>query len=166
MNIWITIAETFLGIQRSFWVKDVASIQLWDLAGSGQLKCKTMSYCNTMRQTQLMIITLLFSWSFKSWNNFCAGRHRSATRTWLVCCMIWVCAFLQMIHLCQSNVLNCFTLDRSSCFFQWKIMLMFLFKSNVYCPSSTRLLKVEFLILLKVVNFWGVLFCGFFFCGN
>ena len=51
-------------------------------------------------------------------------------------------------------------------------MLMFLFKSNVYRPSSTSLLKALFLIWLKGVNFCGVLFCGFFysagtnFCGS
>ena len=41
-------------------------------------------------------------------------------------------------------------------------MLMFLFKSNVYRPSGTSLLKALFLIRLKGVNFCGVLFCGFF----
>ena len=38
-----------------------------------------------------------------------------------------------------------------------------LFKSNVYRPSGADLLKVEFLIRLKGVNFCGVLFCGCFF---
>ena len=41
-------------------------------------------------------------------------------------------------------------------------MLMFLFKSNVYRPSGTSLLKALFLIRLKGANFCGVLFCGFF----
>ena len=41
-------------------------------------------------------------------------------------------------------------------------MLMFLFKSNVYRPSGTSLLKALFLIRLKGVNFCGDLFCGFF----
>ena len=72
-------------------------------------------------------------------------------------------AFLQMTHSCQSNVLNGFTLYSSSCFFQWKIMLMFLFKSNVYRSSGISLLKAEFKIWLKGVNFCGVLFCGCFF---
>ena len=40
-------------------------------------------------------------------------------------------------------------------------MLMFLFKSIVYRPSGTSLLKALFLIWLKGVNFCGVLFCGF-----
>ena len=48
------------------------------------------------------------------------------------------------------------------CFFQLIIMLMFLFKSNVYRPSGTIQLKVLFLIWLKGVNFFGVLFCGSF----
>ena len=42
-------------------------------------------------------------------------------------------------------------------------MLMFLFKSNVYRSSSISLLKAEFLIWLKGVNFCGVLFCGCYF---
>ena len=48
-------------------------------------------------------------------------------------------------------------------FLQWKIVLMFLFVSNVYCPSGTSLLKAEFLVGLKRVNFCGVLSCVFFF---
>ena len=32
----------------------------------------------------------------------------------------------------------------SGCFFQWKIMLMFLFKSNVYRPSGTSAKRVVF----------------------
>ena len=41
-------------------------------------------------------------------------------------------------------------------------MFTFLFKSNVYRPSGTSLLKALFLICLKGVNFCGALFCGFF----
>ena len=41
-------------------------------------------------------------------------------------------------------------------------MLMFLFKSNVYHPSGTSLLKALFLIGLKGVNFCGFLFWGCF----
>ena len=41
-------------------------------------------------------------------------------------------------------------------------MLMFLFKSHLYRPSGTSLLKALFLIRLKGVNFCGVLFCGIF----
>ena len=48
-------------------------------------------------------------------------------------------------------------------FLQWKIVLMFLFESNVYCPSGTSLLKAEFLVGLKRINFCGVLSCVFFF---
>ena len=44
-------------MQRGFRVKR-CSIKLWDLTGNGLLKCKTMPYCNTMRQTQSIIITL------------------------------------------------------------------------------------------------------------
>ena len=38
---------------------------------------------------------------------------------------------------------------------------MFLFKSNVYHPGVKSLLKLGFLILLKGINFCGVLSCGF-----
>ena len=44
-------------MQRGFRVKR-CSIKLWDLTGNGVLKCKTMPYCNTMRKTQSIIITL------------------------------------------------------------------------------------------------------------
>ena len=77
-------------------------------------------------------------------------------------------------HSCQSNVLNCCTihifcalhivllaiqttrrmyLSLGWLLFQWKIMLMFLFKSSVYSPSGISLLKALFIILLKGVNF-------------
>ena len=83
--------------------------------------------------------------------------------------------FLRMTHSCQSNVLNCCTLDIfcvlhivllvihttvyrmylcSGCFFQ--------FYKNLYRLNGTSLLKALFLIWLKGVNFCGVLFCGFF----
>ena len=42
-------------------------------------------------------------------------------------------------------------------------MLLFLFKYNVFHPSGKSLLKAEFFLLLKGVNFGGVLFCGFLF---
>ena len=41
-------------------------------------------------------------------------------------------------------------------------MLLFLFKSNLYRPHGTSLLKALFSIGLKGVNFCGVLFCEFF----
>ena len=45
-------------------------------------------------------------------------------------------------------------------------MLIFLFNSSVYRANGTTLLKAEFLICLKGVNFSGVLFCGFLFYGK
>ena len=44
-------------MERGFRVKR-CSIKLLDLTGNGLLKCKTMPYCDTMRQTQSIIITL------------------------------------------------------------------------------------------------------------
>ena len=92
--------------------------------------------------------------------------------------------FFQMTHSCQSNLLNCCTLDifcalhivllvRQTtvciyiclgCFFQWNIVLMFLFKSNVYRPSGTSLLKVLFSEFDRRELIFAAFyyFCGFF----
>ena len=44
-------------MQRGFRVRR-CSIKLLDLTGNSLLKCKTMPYCDTMGQTQSIIITL------------------------------------------------------------------------------------------------------------
>ena len=110
-----------------------------------------MPYCNAMRQTQSIIITLSCSvevsrmeiTSVQAAAEAPLGHGRSAARFEFG----RVCTFLQMTRSCQSNVLNCFTLDSSSCFSQWKIMLMILFKSNVYRSigaSPQKLQPVKF----------------------
>ena len=49
---------TDVRMQRGFRVKRCSILKLWDLTGNSLLKCKTMPYCNTMRQTQSIIATL------------------------------------------------------------------------------------------------------------
>ena len=85
--------------------------------------------------------------------------------------------FLQMTHSCQSTkwkiavhltfsglyILFCYVFLARVAFSNGKIMLIFLFNSSVYRANGTTLLKAEFLICLKGVNFSGVLFCGFLF---
>ena len=80
-------------MQRGFRVKR-CSIKLWDLTGNGLLKCKNYALLwHNEADSVNNNNTFLFSWSFKNWNNICAGLCRSATRTWMGCYTIRACAF-------------------------------------------------------------------------
>ena len=78
MNVWITVAETFLGIQKGFRTDERCS-KYTTLRPNWERPAKMQNFALLKRNEADSA-----SWSFKSWNNFCAGRCRNATRAWLV----------------------------------------------------------------------------------
>ena len=115
--------------------------------------------------------TFLFSWSFKN----CAGRRRSATRTWMgyytvmsSLCVLHFASRLVRSHSSSSDSLSVVMVTRSDLLAIWGLPNLL---DHREIPGNKSLTPTkQFCVCTgkhqfrsKGVNFCGVLFCGFFF---